>query len=77
MYQSNNERLRILLSIGGVEIDHFSLWHDKMGNTIAQPVAPLSDPVTGLMFPDLNNPANQHSEPVERRPGSRQPDVPS
>ena len=23
--------LRILLSIGGVEIDHFSLWHDKAG----------------------------------------------
>lgn len=73
---TDREVLRILLSIGGVEIDHFSLWHDKMGNTIAQPVAPLSDPVTGLMFPDLNNPANQHSEPVERRPGSRQPDVP-
>ena len=54
------EVLRILISIGGVEIDHFSLWHDKMGNAVAQPVAPFSDPVTGLTFPDFNNPASQH-----------------
>jgi hypothetical protein len=25
------------------------------------PLAPLSDPGTGLTFPDLNNPANQHN----------------
>jgi hypothetical protein len=55
------EVLRILLSIGGVEIDHFSLWHDKMGNAISQPVAPFSDQVTGLTFPDFNNAANQHN----------------
>jgi len=55
------EVLRILLSIGGVEINHFSLWHDKMGNAVAKPVAPLSDPVTGLTFPDFNDPANQHN----------------
>jgi hypothetical protein len=58
------EVLRILLSIGGVEIDHFSLWHDKCGNAIAQPLAGpngLTDPETGLTFPDLNNPANQHN----------------
>ena len=29
--------LRILVSIGGVEIDHFGLWHDKGGNAVAQP----------------------------------------
>ena len=58
---NDSEVLRILLSIGGVEIDHFSLWHDKMGNAVAQPLAPLSDPVTGLTFPDFNNPANQHN----------------
>ncbi|HME07923.1 MAG TPA: ferritin-like domain-containing protein [Bryobacteraceae bacterium] len=61
MKASNLEVLRILLSIGGVEIDHFSLWHDKMGNAFAQPLAPLSDPVTGLSFVDFNNPANQHN----------------
>ena len=58
---SNLEVLRILISIGGVEIDHFSLWHDKMGNAFAQPLAPLSDNVTGLTFPDFNNPVNQHN----------------
>jgi len=58
------EVLRILLSIRGVEIDHFSLWHDKGGNAIAQPLAGphgLTDPETGLTFPDFNNAVNQHN----------------
>src|SRR6202023_170951 len=62
---SSLEVLRILLSIGGVEIDHFSLWHDKCGNAIAQPLAGpngLTDPETGLTFPDFNNPANHHNQ---------------
>ena len=46
--------LRILVSIGGVEIDHFGLWHDKAGNAVAQPLAGVVDPETGLTFPDLN-----------------------
>jgi Ferritin-like domain len=54
---SSEEVLRILLSIGGVEIDHFSLWHDKAGNAVAQPLAGVTDPETGLTFPDLNDPA--------------------
>jgi Ferritin-like domain len=61
---TSREVLRILLSIGGVEIDHFSLWHDKGGNAIAQPLAGpmgLTDPETGLTFPDFNNPVNQHN----------------
>jgi len=48
------EVLRILVSIGGVEIDHFGLWHDKAGNAVNQPLASVTDPVTGLTFPDLN-----------------------
>jgi hypothetical protein len=55
------EVLRILLSIGGVEIDHFSLWHDKLGNAFAPPVAPFTDPGTGLTFLNFNDPANQHN----------------
>jgi hypothetical protein len=43
------EVLRILLSIGGSEIMHFQTWQDKAGNAPA-----LTDPVTGLTFPDLN-----------------------
>jgi hypothetical protein len=42
------------VSIGGVETNHFSLWHDKAGNAVAQPLAGVTDPVTGLNFPDLN-----------------------
>jgi hypothetical protein len=48
------EVLRILISIGGVEIDHFGLWHDKAGNAVAQPLAGVIDPETGVTFPDLN-----------------------
>src|ERR1700686_2394295 len=48
------EVLRILVSIGGVEIDHFGLWHDKSGNAVSQPLAGVIDPETGLRFPDLN-----------------------
>jgi len=48
------EVLRVLISIGGVEIDHFGLWHDKAGNAVAQPLAGVTDPETGLTFPDLN-----------------------
>jgi hypothetical protein len=48
------EVLRILISIGGVEIDHFGLWHDKAGNAVAQPLAGVIDPQTGVTFPDLN-----------------------
>jgi hypothetical protein len=49
------EVLRILVSIGGVEIDHFGLWHYKAGNAVAQPLAGVTDPETGLTFPDLNS----------------------
>ncbi len=68
------EVLRILISIGGVEIDHFSLWHDKMGNAVAHPLAPLFDPFTGLTFPDFNDPANQHNgqlSATDRKAGSQ------
>jgi ferritin-like protein len=45
------EVLRVLLSIGPTEAMHFQTWHDKAGNAPA-----LTDPVTGLVFPDLNAP---------------------
>jgi hypothetical protein len=43
------EVLRILLSIGPTETMHFQTWQDKAGNAPA-----LTDPTTGLVFPDLN-----------------------
>jgi hypothetical protein len=48
------EVLRIIVSIGGVETNHFSLWHDKAGNAVAQPLAGVTDPETAVTFPDLN-----------------------
>ncbi len=41
--------LRILLSIGPTETQHFQTWQDKAGNA-----KPLTDPTNGLVFPDLN-----------------------
>jgi hypothetical protein len=43
------EVLRILLSIGPTETSHFQTWHDKAGNA-----NPVTDPFTGLTFPDLS-----------------------
>src|SRR5712691_6907602 len=46
---SHPEVLRILLSIGPTETQHFQTWQDKAGNAPA-----LTDPTNGLVFPDLN-----------------------
>lgn len=51
---SDPEVLRIVISIGGVEVDHFGLWHDKAGNAVSQPLAGVVDPETHTTFPDLN-----------------------
>ena len=49
----SSEVLRIVMSVGGVEIAHFQTWHDKAGNA---PPLTVKDPVTGatIIFPDLN-----------------------
>src|SRR4051812_4080517 len=51
---SSEEVLRIVVSIGGVEVNHFAVWHDKAGNAVAQPLAGVVDPETHVTFPDLN-----------------------
>jgi hypothetical protein len=51
--------LRILLSIGPSETMHFQTWHDKAGNGVSKPIAPLTDPTNGLQFPDLNASGSQ------------------
>lgn len=51
---SNVEVLRIVVSIGGDEVAHFLEWVDFAGNAASAPLAPLTDPVTGLHIPDLN-----------------------
>jgi hypothetical protein len=53
---TNVEVLRILLSIGPTEAEHFQTWHDKAGNAVKPPVAPLTDPKNpALVFPDLSS----------------------
>lgn len=51
---SSLEVLRIVVSIGGVETNHFSLWHDKAGSAVSPPLAGVTDPETHLTFPNLN-----------------------
>ncbi len=48
--------LRILVSIGPTETMHFQTWSDKAGNAVSSPLAPLTDPTNGLVFPNLNAP---------------------
>jgi hypothetical protein len=65
---SSEQVLRILLSIGGVEIDHFSLWHDKAGNAVSGSLAGVTDPETGLTFPNLNNPPTELTQTNKIQP---------
>jgi Ferritin-like domain len=48
------EVLRILSSIGPAEAMHFATWQDDAGNAANTPVAPVTDPVTGLTIPNLD-----------------------
>jgi hypothetical protein len=55
---SSTEVLRIVMSIGGDEVAHFLEWVDFAGNSVQSPVAPVTDPKTGLTFPDFNATGN-------------------
>jgi hypothetical protein len=48
---SNPEVLRIVLSIGGAEVNHFAIWHDKAGNAPEVRI-PGSG---GVSFPDMED----------------------
>jgi hypothetical protein len=57
---SSLEVLKIAFGIGGDEVAHFLEWVDFAGNGVQQPVAPFTDPISGLTFPDFfNNPPLQ------------------
>jgi hypothetical protein len=60
---TDEEVLEITLGIGGDEIAHFLEWVDFAGNGVQQPVAPFSDSVSGLSFPDFFNPLNPLTQP--------------
>jgi hypothetical protein len=55
---SGSQVLRIVAAIGGDEVAHFLEWMDFSGNAVSQPLAPLTDPNTGLTFPDFNATGN-------------------
>jgi hypothetical protein len=47
------EVLEITLGIGGDEIAHFLEWVDFSGNGVQAPVAPFTDAISGLTFPNF------------------------
>jgi hypothetical protein len=51
---TNLDILRILVGIGGDEVAHFLEWVDFAGNGVQPPIAPFTDPVTGLTFPNFD-----------------------
>jgi hypothetical protein len=57
------EVLKILLGIGGDEIAHFLEWVDFAGNGVQAPVAPFTDKISGLKFPNFFDPLNRKIQP--------------
>jgi hypothetical protein len=63
---SSLEVLKITLGIGGDEIAHFLEWVDFSGNGVQAPVAPFSDAISGLSFPNFfTNPPLKPAERVQ------------
>ena len=54
----NVEVLRIVVSIGGDEVAHFLEWVDFSGNGVQPPLAPFTDPISGLTFPNFDATVN-------------------
>ena len=57
------EVLEITLGIGGDEIAHFLEWVDFAGNGVQPTVAPFTDPISGLTFPNFFSPLNPLIQP--------------
>jgi hypothetical protein len=57
------EVLEITLGIGGDEIAHFLEWVDFSGNGVQAPVAPFTDSVSGLTFPNFFSPLKPLTQP--------------
>ncbi|HXM08758.1 MAG TPA: ferritin-like domain-containing protein [Terriglobales bacterium] len=57
------EVLEITLGIGGDEIAHFLEWVDFAGNGVQAPVAPFTDAITGLSFPNFFKPRKLSLQP--------------
>ena len=57
------EVLEITLGIGGDEIAHFLEWVDFSGNGVQAPVAPFTDAISGLTFPNFFSRVNRKIQP--------------
>jgi hypothetical protein len=57
------EVLEITLGIGGDEIAHFLEWVDFAGNGVQAPVAPFTDAISGLSFPNFFKPLRKKTQP--------------
>jgi hypothetical protein len=57
------EVLQVTLGIGGDEIAHFLEWVDFAGNGVQAPVAPFTDSISGLTFPNFFDPLNPQIQP--------------
>ncbi len=57
------EVLSVTLGIGGDEIAHFLEWVDFAGNGVQAPVAPFTDSISGLTFPNFFSPLNPSIQP--------------
>jgi hypothetical protein len=57
------EVLEITLGIGGDEIAHFLEWVDFAGNGVQAPVAPFTDAISGLTFPNFFSPLKKKTQP--------------
>jgi hypothetical protein len=57
------EALEITLGIGGDEIAHFLEWVDFAGNGVQAPVAPFTDAISGLSFPNFFKPLKKKTQP--------------
>src|SRR5208282_418635 len=60
---SSLEVLKITLGIGGDEIAHFLEWVDFAGNGVQPNVAPFTDPILKLTFPNFFSPLNPSIQP--------------
>jgi hypothetical protein len=57
------EVLRIVVSIGGTEVDHFGVWQDTAANAVEPPLAGIKDPKTGTTFPNLKKQHRDSTRP--------------
>jgi hypothetical protein len=57
------EVLKVTLGIGGDEIAHFLEWVDFAGNGVQAPVAPFTDKISGLKFPNFFSPLHPLIQP--------------